>query len=116
MFFMYISVVIPALNAEAFIGIQLKALSKQRVDFDWEVIVVDNGSRDKTVDVVSNYSNSLPNLRVVQAHEHRSAAYARNVGAAIANGDFLAFCDADDVVEKDWLYSARLRDGLFRTT
>lgn len=101
---MYISVVIPVLNAENMIGLQLQALSQQQVDFDWEVIVVDNGSKDKTVDVVSSYSDRLQNLTIVQASEKPSAAYARNIGATHAKGDFFAFCDADDVVEHDWLH------------
>lgn len=107
-----ISVVVPCRNAAAFIGAQLAALAHQRCDEAWEVIVVDNGSTDATRPVVESYRDRLPRLVVVDARERRGAAYARNTGARAAQGENVAFCDADDEVDEGWLpaVAAALRD------
>jgi glycosyltransferase involved in cell wall biosynthesis len=98
-----ISVVLPVRNAAAVIGQQLAALSRQRWDGSWEVVVSDNGSTDGTRDVVEQYRERLPHLRVVDSSDRRGPGHARNVGAAAACGTSLLFCDADDEVGDGWL-------------
>ncbi len=98
-----ISVVIPAYNAAATIGSQLEALHSQSCEGQREVIVADNGSTDGTVAVVESWRDRIPALRVVDASARRGAAAARNIGAAAAAGELLAFCDADDTVAPGWL-------------
>lgn len=102
---MRVSVIIPCFNEAKTIGNQLAALAHQRVDFDWEVIVVDNGSTDGTVTQAERFRDLLPQLRIIQATDRRGAAHARNVGAEAARGRWLAFCDADDAVSGTWLQS-----------
>ena len=97
-----ISVVIPAYNAESTIADQLAALARQSDQADWELIVADNGSADGTGDVVRGWADRLP-VRVVDASARRGPAAARNIGAAAATGEVLAFTDADDVVQPGWL-------------
>lgn len=97
------SVVLPVRNGAATIATQLDALTLQATaGLSWEVVVVDNGSTDATLDVVAGYSDRLP-IRVVDAPLRANLAYARNVGVASAGGDKIAFCDADDVVGDGWL-------------
>ena len=96
------SVVIPARNAAQTLGEQLDAFVAQRVEFPWELIVVDNGSQDATVAIAEGYASRLP-LRVVSAGERPVANYARNVGIGLATGDRILLCDADDVVGPDWI-------------
>jgi glycosyltransferase involved in cell wall biosynthesis len=96
-------VVIPAFNARKTLGEQLAALARQRVTFAWEILVCDNGSRDGTPDVVRSWEQSLPNLVLVDASARRGPSAARNIGADHARGKALLFCDADDVVDDDWL-------------
>ena len=98
-----VSVVIPARNAAATIGAQLAALADQRFDGNWEVIVVDNGSTDATVATAESWAPRLPRLRVIAATTRAGAGHARNVGAAAAAGDLLAYCDADDEATPGWL-------------
>lgn len=98
-----ISVVIPARNARATLDEQLKALAGQVYAGAWEVVVADNGSTDGTLAVARRFAEHLPALRLVDAPDRACAAHARNRGAASAVGDFLAFCDADDVVGPLWL-------------
>lgn len=93
----------PVLNAEKYIGDQLAALERQSYGGEWELVVVDNGCTDATMEVVSHWRRRIPALRVVRTHRSRSLSHARNRGAAAARGELLAFCDADDVVSPTWL-------------
>jgi glycosyltransferase involved in cell wall biosynthesis len=97
-----LSVVMPCLDASGTIESQLDALAAQRWDEPWELVVVDNGSVDGTVDIVAAYEDRLP-LRVLVSAEKRSGPYARNVGCRAAAGELLLFCDADDIVADGWL-------------
>lgn len=83
---------------------QLHALSRQTYPGEWELIVSDNGSTDETASIIRDHAigNSI-NLTVVDSSEKKGAAYARNVGVACSQGEFLAFTDADDLVHDDWL-------------
>ena len=98
-----LSVVIPAFDAGKTLDSQLDALAAQHVDFAVEVLVCDNGSKDATVGIVRRRQESEPWLRLVDASARRGPAAARNIGAAVARGEMLAFCDADDVVGVGWL-------------
>lgn len=98
-----LSVVIPCLNAAGTIAEQLDALTGQSWPGGWEVIVADNGSTDRSREIVESYRDRLPGLRLVDASDQRGQAHARNLGAAAATGDALVFCDADDVVAPGWL-------------
>jgi glycosyltransferase involved in cell wall biosynthesis len=100
---MKLSVIIPCLNAATTIAAQLDALAKQDWTERWEVIVADNGSTDDSLKIVESYKDKLPSLRVVDASSRRGQPYALNSGAAAAQGDSLAFCDADDEVAPGWV-------------
>lgn len=97
-----VSVVIPVRNGGALLEEQLAALVAQDFPGTWEVLVVDNGSDDDSAERAERYADRL-DLRVLPAPDGLGPAYARNVGAAYARGRWLAFCDADDVVEPAWL-------------
>ncbi len=93
----------PVLNGEAHIGLQLAALAAQTYRGEWELVVVDNGCRDRSMDIVTEWAPRLPRVTVVDARARRGLNRARNAGAVAARGDFLAFCDADDVATEAWL-------------
>lgn len=98
-----LSVIIPSFNADKTLREQLDALAEQDVAEPWELIVADNGSTDKTVEIAEAYRGRIANLRVIDASDRRGASHARNVGVAAALGSRIAFCDADDVVAPSWL-------------
>lgn len=87
-----VSVITPVYNASATIGRALDSVFAQRFT-DYEVIVVDDGSNDGTRDVLRRYADRI---RIVDS-PHMGPGEARNRGAAVARGEFLAFLDADDV-------------------
>jgi glycosyltransferase involved in cell wall biosynthesis len=110
-----ISVVMPARNAEATISAQLDALAEQDYAGRWELVVADCGSTDVTREIARASDNRFPAFRLAHAYAapRNGAAAARNRGATLAVGDLLVFCDADDVVARNWLsaIAARARDG-----
>jgi glycosyltransferase involved in cell wall biosynthesis len=98
-----VSVIVPVLDEQEHIGEQLAALAGQTYDGAWEVLVVDNGSTDATVERSRRWAGRVSGLRVVDASARRGLNHARNVGARAARGELLAFCDGDDVVAPGWL-------------
>ena len=85
---------------------QVTALANQSAgEVDFEVIWVDNGSSDDTLQLVSDSIRGDDRMRVISAPEVRSSYFARNQGVAAAKGDLVLFCDADDVVDKHWIQS-----------
>ena len=89
---MKISIIIPTLNEELYIGQLLSSIVAQGIK-PHEVIVVDSGNTDKTESVVKLYKDRLP-ISYVPA-DGKGAARARNTGAKRATGDFVYFVDSD---------------------
>ncbi len=90
---MRVSVIIPVYNEEKVIKDCLVSLSKQKMG-DFEVILVDDGSTDKTLEVMSELRINNYELRVLR-QKHLGPGMARNLGAKHAKGDILVFVDAD---------------------
>jgi glycosyltransferase involved in cell wall biosynthesis len=93
-----ISVVVPAYNAERFIGETLSSILAQSLPAQ-EVVVVDDGSKDGTAALIER---EFPSVRLVRS-ENRGCGAARGHAIAHSSGEWLAPCDADDVWEKDHL-------------
>ena len=98
-----ISVIVPVRNGMPWLEHQLQALVEQQCGEPWEVVVANNGSTDETVVVVQNWADRVPMIRLVDASEVKGAGATRNAGLKAAQGELLAFCDADDVVQPGWL-------------
>jgi len=89
------SVVIPAYNAELFIERTLRSVLRQ-THSNLEVIVVDDGSTDKTRVIAEAAATTDDRVRIISV-PNGGVAKARNIGIAEANGEFVAFLDADDL-------------------
>jgi len=89
-----VTVIIPAYNAEQFIGQAISSALSSR-DVSVEVIVIDDGSSDGTWRVLEAFGDRLRKFRQERGGPYR----ARNLGAEMARGEWLAFLDADD----DWM-------------
>jgi len=89
-----VSVIVPAYNAQAFIGETIQSVINQTYS-DWEMLIVDDGSTDETAEVVKTYLGD-PRIKYFhQSNQERSAA--RNHGIRRASGEYIAFLDADDL-------------------
>jgi glycosyltransferase involved in cell wall biosynthesis len=95
-----LSIVIPTLNEEKFLPRLLYSIKSQSF-FDYEIIVSDGGSSDRTAEIAAENSA----LFIVD-REHHSPSWQRNNGAAAAKGDILLFLDADSVLQPGFLEKA----------
>ena len=96
-----ISIIIPAYNEEKHIGQCLDSIFNLDYPRDkFEVIVIDNGSTDRTREIAASYD-----ILLLQ-DSRKNVSGLRNLGARHAKGDILAFVDADCVVARDWLKQA----------
>jgi len=101
-----ISVIIPTLNEAEMITRCLDSLAGcSYPPHKFEVIVVDNGSKDSTVQVAQLYATRVQ-LTILNRPE-ATVSKLRNLGASVAQGEILAFLDADCVVPSDWLENAQ---------
>ena len=98
-----ITIVVPVLNGGQYLIEQLQALTAQRPNEPWEVVVADNGSTDGSFQVAQEWSLAHENFHAVDASKVAGPAAARNAGAVATTGEYLAFCDADDVVQAGWV-------------
>lgn len=94
-----VSVIVPAFNCEQYISAAVESVLKQDY-LDYELLVVDDGSTDGTVQSLEGFRRQLLIIR----QQNRGVAAARNAGLRAASGDFVAFLDADD-----WWFPGRLR-------
>lgn len=94
------SIILPCFNAQATLKDTLTSLQAQTLT-DWEAICVDDGSTDATCDLIRSFALDDPRITLAQ-NPGKGPSDARNHGAlAVATGELLAFCDADDI----WLPS-----------
>jgi glycosyltransferase involved in cell wall biosynthesis len=98
---MKISVVIPTFNEKEVLEDCIESLGAQTYT-DFEIIVVDDGSKDGTFEILKNLKKTLPNFKFTKQH-HGGAGAARNLGAKLANGEILVFVDADMTFNENFL-------------
>jgi GT2 family glycosyltransferase len=99
---MTVSVIVPARDAAVTLPGALAALAVQRLDGDYEVLVVDSGSRDATPRLVEDAARRAGAVRLLR-NPGGEPASSRNLGARHAAGDVLAFTDADCEPDPGWL-------------
>ena len=98
---MKVSVIVAAYNAEKYVTETLESIANQSID-DYEIIVVNDGSTDRTIDILRDYESRYANMTVIDK-ENGGPSSARNCGLDIAKGDYVYFFDADDILEIDAL-------------
>lgn len=96
-----VSIIIPVFNREDYISRCIESVINQN-KVSTEVIVVDDGSEDNTLEICNTIARKNPNVHVVH-QDNRGLASARNVGLDIASGDFITFLDSDDYLPQDAL-------------
>lgn len=98
-----IDIIIPCFNAENYIERCLVALEQQKYK-DFSVIVVDDCSSDNTVNVIEKFNDKSDlDIKIFKNEQNSGPAKSRNLGIKMADSEFVAFCDADDWYEEDFL-------------
>ena len=110
---MKLSVIIPVYNLENHISAALDSLLDGDYPFDYEIIVVDDGSTDRSGSILKEYSRTHRQIRVIRL-ENGGVSNARNVGVRSAEGEYITFADGDDTVESGFLTAAVGELGNFR--
>lgn len=108
----FVTVVIPAYNAEADIVRTIDTVLAQSFS-DMEIVAVDDGSTDHTLDILSWYAERYSNIRVIH-QKNAGVQAARNAGIVHAKGEYTGFVDSDDTIRPDMIegmyISAKTKD------
>lgn len=95
-----LSVIVPVYNSEKYIKKCLESLLNQKTDYDYEIIVINDGSTDNSLEIIKKISEKNPELYIVDT-KNGGVSSARNKGLEIAKGDYITFCDSDDWIDND---------------
>lgn len=97
----FVSVIVPCYNVESFISKCIESVLKQSYS-NFELILIDDGSTDKTARLVDQFSNT--DTRIMVIHKlNGGLSDARNAGIDAAKGDYLTFIDSDDYVDEKYI-------------
>ena len=93
-----LSVIVPMYNVEKYLSSCLDSLFKTKGIEDTEIILIDDGSVDKTREIADGFASKHPNITVLH-QENKGPSAARNLGISKACGRYIFFCDSDDEVD-----------------
>lgn len=100
---MFLSIIIPIYNTEKYLDECIQSLLKQDISAeDYQIICVNDGSTDGSLNILQKYEAETSNIIVVN-QKNSGVCVARNAGIDIADGDYIWFIDSDDYIEKDIL-------------
>ena len=88
------SIIIPAYNAQSYIERAIESALRQTYD-DIEIIIINDGSTDKTGEIIEEYSQKHTNIKVIST-DNGGVSRARNIGIDNSSGEYIVFLDADD--------------------
>lgn len=97
-----VSVITPAYNSERFIAETINSVISQTYQ-NWELIVVDDGSTDKTVNIVKSFQEKDARIKLFENDTNKGSAFSRNLALRNAKGRWIAFLDSDDLWNHDKL-------------
>lgn len=91
-----VSIITPTFNSEKFISETISSVLNQTYA-NWEMIIVDDCSSDKTLEIITKFANSDSRIKSFQLEKNFGAGIARNKALEFADGKYIAFLDADDL-------------------
>ncbi len=91
-----VSVIMPVYNCEKFIKHSIESVQNQTYK-NWELLIVDDGSKDGSLDIAKKYAQEDKRIRVIKMPQNSGVSVCRNLAVAKANGRYLAFIDSDDL-------------------
>lgn len=95
-----ISIIIPIHNGEKYLSHCLESILNQ-TERNIEIICIDDCSSDETLHILNIYKKQDDRIKIIQYNLNKTASIARKDGALQANGDYIWFIDADDMIERD---------------
>lgn len=110
---LFLSLIIPVYNAEEYIAECLDSLLAQELSpQDFEIVCVNDGSKDGSLSILQDYAGRYPNIRII-SQENGGVTTARNAGLEAARGEYIWFVDADDLIRENSLphLKAMIPDG-----
>ena len=93
-----VSIIVPVYNLEKYISKTLDSLLNIKCSLDYEIIVINDGSTDKSEEIISRYQKNNECIKLFTI-ENKGVSNARNFGISCANGKYITFVDGDDTVE-----------------
>lgn len=96
-----VSVILTVYNREHVLRRCIRSLLNQSFK-DWELIIVDDGSTDKSIDILKEYESNYENIKVIH-QDNLKLPLSRNKGIKLSTGDFITFLDSDDEYSEDHL-------------
>lgn len=97
-----VSIIMPTFNSGTYISVAIESVTSQ-IFTDWELIIIDDGSKDNTSEIVNHYSNSDNRIKYIRNAFNKGVSHARNIGLNIASGEYVAFLDSDDFWDVNFL-------------
>lgn len=94
---MKISIITPCYNAAPYIANTIQSVQNQTIS-DWEMIIVDDGSSDNSVEIIQKIIAQDSRIKLIQK-ENGGSASARNLALSIAQGEYIQFLDSDDTID-----------------
>lgn len=106
------SIIIPAFNAEKYIGRCLESIKEQTYT-EWEAIVIDDCSKDNTIELVAEYAKKDSRIKLIRQSVNQGPMMARRIGDFTSQGRYIIYCDADDTLPANAL---EIYDGVISGT
>lgn len=97
-----VSIIMPVYNAEPTLSAAVESVLNQSSE-DWELIIIDDSSSDRSLQIAESFAERHEGIKVYTNPENLGPATARNIGIDNAKGEYVAFIDADDTYEKDFV-------------
>lgn len=98
------SFIIPMYNEENDIQETVKrCLAQNATNFDYEIILINDGSTDKTLKICSDLYSTYKHVQLINEPVNKGVSHARNIGVSASDGDVVIFLNADELIESDFL-------------
>ncbi|MQB71669.1 hypothetical protein DN448_07650 [Lactobacillus reuteri] len=118
-----LAIIVVTYNNQDYIDKCISSLVEQQTKYTFSIIVVNDGSTDRTAMILTDWAKRFPNIQLINC-QHGGVARARNVGLNASAARYISFVDADDYVEKDYVeslmnpaskYDADIVEGSYQT-
>jgi len=98
---MKLSIIIPCYNVEKYLSKCIDSVISNDIKDKYEIILVNDGSKDNTLDIIKEYEKKYPNIIRFIDQKNKGLSGARNSGIDIAKGEYITFLDSDDYVDSN---------------